>query len=60
MGTLTFSDLEIQVLSAEWATVFGRFYLQREAPLEDLTGLYTLLFNKKDGSWIIVSDHTSS
>ncbi len=60
MGQLAFEDLEMKRLSPEWATVFGRFRLKREAPLSDLTGLFTLHFEKRDGVWIIVSDHTSS
>lgn len=60
MGTLTFEDLELQKLSAQWATGFGRFRLKRTPPLDDLTGLFTLMFEKRNGSWIIVSDHTSA
>ena len=60
MGQLAFEELEMRRLSPEWATVFGRFRLKREAPLDDLTGLFTLIFEKRDGSWIIVSDHTSA
>ncbi len=60
MGELAFVDLEMKRLSPQWATVFGRFKLKREAPLEDLTGLFTLMFEKRPEGWIIVSDHTSS
>ncbi len=60
MGTLTFEDLELQKLSEQWATGFGRFRLKRTPPLDDLTGLFTLMFEKRNGSWIIVSDHTSA
>ncbi len=60
MGFLAFEDLEMRRLSPQWTTVFGRFRLKREAPLDDLTGLFTLIFEKRDGEWIIVSDHTSA
>ena len=60
MGHLAFVDLEMQRLSDNWATVFGRYQLEREAPLDDLTGLFTLMFEKQAGGWIIVSDHTSA
>lgn len=60
MGQLEFVDLEMRRLSPQWATVFGRFKLKREAPLEDLTGLFTLMFEKRTNGWIIVSDHTSA
>ena len=60
MGHLAFEELEMRRLSPRWATVFGRFRLKREAPLSDLTGLFTLMFERREGRWIIVSDHTSS
>ena len=59
MGTLSFRDLDVQILGDDAALVFGRFYLER--PEEgDATGLFTLLFRKIDGAWLIVHDHTSS
>lgn len=58
MGTLSFTDLEIKVLSDEYAQVFGRWKLEREN--DEPGGLFTLLFQKIDGKWLIVSDHTSS
>ena len=60
MGELTFELYEINVLSADAATVFGRFNLKREASLGDLTGLFTLIFRKHDDRWLIVHDHTSA
>lgn len=58
MGTLSFRDLEVRVLSPEFAFVFGRFHLEREddAP----TGLFTLLFERAADGWKISHDHTSS
>lgn len=58
MGTLTFDLIEVRVLSSEWATVFGRWHLQREADAP--SGLFTLLFRQTPDGWRIVSDHTSS
>lgn len=58
MGTLSFADLEIKVLSAEYAQVFGRWRLDRENDTPG--GLFTLLMQNRDGKWMIVSDHTSS
>lgn len=60
MGTLTFTLQEVEVLSPEWATVFGRFHLARDPAIGDATGLFTLLFRKFPDGWKIVSDHTSS
>lgn len=58
MGELSFSDLEIKVLSSKYAQVFGRWSLKREN--DNPGGLFTLLFENRGGKWLIVSDHTSS
>ena len=58
MGVLTFTDLDVRVLSDEYVFVFGRYHLEREndAP----TGLFTLLFERTQEGWKISHDHTSS
>lgn len=58
MGELIFDDLEAQRLSADAGVVHGRWQLIREndAP----SGLFTLIFRKIDGQWVIVSDTTTS
>ena len=58
MGTLTFSDLDTTVLSAEAAVVFGRWRLKTDQG--EPKGLFTLLFRKREGNWRIVADHTSA
>ncbi len=57
-GRLTFSDLEVRVLSSEFVLVFGRYTLEREA--DTPTGLFTLLIEATPGGWKISHDHTSS
>ncbi len=57
MGTLTFSDLDIRVLSERYALVFGRWKLQRTA--DQPSGLFTLLFIRVPEGWRILHDHTS-
>lgn len=60
MGVLTFSDLEIEVLSPNAAVVFGRWKLRTAAGAEP-AGLFTLGWHREgDGQWRIVSDHTSA
>ncbi len=58
MGTLTFSDLEITVLSKDAALVLGRWRLKRAN--DEPHGTFTLLFRKTKAGWKIVHDHTSS
>lgn len=58
MGILSFSDIDITVLSTDAALVFGRWRLDKEG--EQPSGLYTLLFRKTPGGWKIVHDHSSS
>ena len=58
MGTLTTSDLEISALARDAAIVHGAWALERKA--DDLSGLFTLIFRKIDGEWMIVSDTTTS
>lgn len=57
MGTLTFSDLEITVLSKDAAVVLGSWSLAREA--DNPKGKFTLIFRKFKEGWRIVMDHTS-
>jgi len=58
MGQLTFSNLEITVLSADAAIVLGQWRLQREK--DEPSGLFTLVFRQLPEGWRIVHDHTSA
>jgi ketosteroid isomerase-like protein len=58
MGRLTFSQIDIDVISADAALVFGRWQLERQTK-DNPWGLFTLLFRKFPEGWRIVSDHTS-
>ena len=57
MGTLTFSDLEIMVLSKDAALVLGSWSLKRanDAP----GGKFTLIFRRFKEGWRVVHDQTS-
>ena len=57
MGLLTFSDLEITVLSKDAAAVLGSWSVQREK--DNPKGKFTLIFRKFKEGWRIVHDHTS-
>jgi ketosteroid isomerase-like protein len=58
MGALTFSEIDIEILAPDAATVFGRWRLAQAS--ETPAGLFTLVLRKIDGRWLIVHDHTSS
>jgi len=58
MGTLTFSDLEIQSLSPSYAIANGRWRLSRANDTPH--GRFTLLFRQTSAGWRIIHDTTTS
>jgi len=58
MGMLTFTDLEITMLSRDAALVLGRWRLKRTS--DEPHGTFSLLFRKTKAGWRIVHDHSSS
>ena len=57
MGTLKFSNLEINVISKDAAVVLGSWSLTRTS--DNPKGKFTLIFRKFKEGWQIVHDHTS-
>jgi ketosteroid isomerase-like protein len=58
MGTLSFSDLEITLLSPDAAVALGRWSLKRAN--DQPHGRFTLIFKRLPEGWRIVHDHTST
>ena len=58
MGTLSFSDIEINLLSSDAAVVLGRWRLERAKDRPH--GRFTLIFRRLPEDWRIVHDHTSA
>jgi len=58
MGHLAFSEVQVDVLDANAALVFGHWKLERAA--DSPSGLFTLLFRQTAEGWRIIDDHTSS
>ena len=58
MGTLSFSDIEVTMLSPEAAVVLGRWQLKRGN--DEPHGRFTLIFKRLPEGWRIVHDHTSA
>ena len=57
MGTLTFSDLEIDVFSRDAAKVLGSWQVKTTAGTSG--GKFTLIFKRFKDGWKVVHDHTS-
>jgi ketosteroid isomerase-like protein len=57
MGKLSFKLLQLKQLSPEYYFVMGNWYLKRSAG--DVGGIFTLLFRKINGKWLIVVDHSN-
>jgi uncharacterized protein (TIGR02246 family) len=58
MGTLSFSDIEVTMLSPDAAVVLGRWRLKRAN--DEPHGRFTLIFKRLPEGWRIVHDHTSA
>ncbi|ARK10836.1 nuclear transport factor 2 family protein [Fibrella sp. ES10-3-2-2] len=58
MGTLAFTILKVEFPGKNVAYVIGKWHLTRPK-VGDAGGHFTLLWEKKKGSWVIVSDHSS-
>lgn len=58
MGQLTFSDLEIHILSGKAAFVLGHWQLKRANDTPG--GVFTLILRRFPDGWRIIHDHTSS
>ncbi len=57
MGTLSFSDLQVQSLGADSAFVRGKFQLVMPDGKQP-HGVFTLVFRKFPEGWRIIHDHT--
>ena len=61
MGALSFSDLEVQPLDAKFATVTGKFHLERSADGGgNADGYYLLVAEKTKDGWKIIRDSSTS
>ncbi len=58
MGTLSFSETEVTMLSSDAAVVLGRWKLKRAK--DEPHGRFTLIFKRLPEGWRIVHDHTSA
>lgn len=59
MGTLKFINKSMDILGEETIFVIGEWHLKRDETLGDLQGMYSLIWQKKNGTWVIITDHSS-
>ena len=57
MGKLSFDLIQIKPLSKTYYFVTGKWFLKRS--IGDVGGHYTLILQKINGEWVIISDHSS-
>lgn len=57
MGKLRFDILRIQPITKNSYFVVGKWFLSRA--MGDLEGHFSLVWEKIDGEWLIISDHSS-
>ena len=57
MGMLKFTIKDLFQIDNRTVMMIGRFYLSRT--MADVEGYFTLIWQKIDGKWLIISDHSS-
>ena len=57
MGKLTFDLKSVRTIGGETIFVVGQWHLQRS--IGDLQGHFSLIWEKHEGKWVIVADHSS-
>lgn len=59
MGQLKFTNLHFSPLGTDFYHVIGKWELTRDSSLDNLAGHYSLVWQKRNGAWCIISDHSS-
>lgn len=59
MGTLKFTNKSLDIVGEQTIFVVGEWELSRADSLGDLGGMYSLIWEKKSGVWVITTDHSS-
>ncbi len=58
MGKLSFSGIEVQILSKEYAYVLGRWKVEQKESASE--GVFTIILKRFASGWKIIHDHSSS
>jgi len=59
MGQLTFGVEELTFAGPDHALMLGSWRLDRTEGLDTLSGWFSLVWERKQGDWVIVRDHSS-
>ncbi len=59
MGRLTFGVESVDFPSCDVALMLGSWRLDERGELESLSGWFSLVWERMDGRWVIVRDHSS-
>lgn len=59
MGKLTFQNIVMEFTDVHTVLVIGKWKLERTGDLKNLEGHYSLLWQQKNGQWVIITDHSS-
>lgn len=59
MGILHFDNEVMTLIDKTTFQVIGKWHLKRTEVLGDLQGYYSLIWQQKNGKWVIISDHSS-
>ena len=59
MGTLVFGVEDLTFAGADHALMLGSWQLNRAEGLDTLSGWFSLVWERKEGDWVIVRDHSS-
>ena len=57
MGKLSFDIIKVKRLSGKYYFIIGKWFLKRS--IGDVGGHFNLLFEKINGRWVIIADHSS-
>ena len=59
MGTLLFEVEDLTFAGEDHALMLGSWQLNRTGGLDTLSGWFSLVWERKEGDWVIVRDHSS-
>jgi ketosteroid isomerase-like protein len=58
MGVLSFTNMTWLSLSSDTGLLVGSWHLEKVG-LEDASGMYSLVWRRQEGRWLIIADHSS-